>query len=169
MTRASTYVFFTSYVSLTIVAVAQATFLPTILSEVSSTHVPKACLPANIASSWNSLSQNRICTLPSSACRPFQSTGHGPAILTGLERGCGTILSLFSWQCLVTECGPSSPHILAITASPQSRCTGWHSWAKWLLSRSPSCFLTDRQHYMGLLSKRLAEQPPWPLCPSPVS
>lgn len=32
--RPSTYVFFTSYVSLTIVAVAQATFLPTILSQV---------------------------------------------------------------------------------------------------------------------------------------
>jgi hypothetical protein len=32
--RPSTYLFFTSYVSLTIVAVAQATFLPTILTEV---------------------------------------------------------------------------------------------------------------------------------------
>jgi hypothetical protein len=168
MTRASTYVFFTSYVSLTIVAVAQATFLPTILSEVA-TPTPQTCLPAHTTSSWNSLSQNRTCTLPSLTCRPFQSTGHGHAILIGLERGCGIILSLFSWQCPVTEYGPSSPHILIITALPQSRCTGWHSWAKWLLSRSLSCFLTDRQHYMGLLSKQLVEQPPWPLCPSLAS
>jgi hypothetical protein len=34
MTRASTYVFFISYVCLTIVAVVLATFLPTILSVV---------------------------------------------------------------------------------------------------------------------------------------